>query len=80
MQVLGPFNPTGLNRATWKRKRTNHDLLRKVAAPLDAARAAGHDPWWWDGSRWQYDTNPVWEAALLEYNLRFQAYMELRPF
>jgi hypothetical protein len=73
-----PVDRTGLDPSKWVRKRHNHRLLKLVPKPLEDAREAGFDPWTWDGSTFHYESNPQWEAAVLEYNRRFQAYKELR--
>lgn len=64
------------------RKRQNWNLYRKVYEPLEALRNTEHDPWSYDPETFTfiYTTNPVWEAAVIESNRRWDLYEQLKPF
>ena len=76
--------PFPVRTGEWVRKRQNWKLYRIVSQPLRDLDGTPNDPW----SRvmvngvWRpvHTPNPVWEAAVAEFNRRFDLYERCVPF
>ncbi len=80
MQYASIFQPpTDLQVPTWKRKKNHWPTYKKVAAPIEEARALGYDAWKVVDGKLVYEPNPVWDAAVRITNQRFDDYQRLLP-
>jgi hypothetical protein len=65
----------GLHVDTWTRRRDNHWLYAQCVEPLAVLYGTEHDAW----KTGEYLPDATWDAAVLEFNARYDRYMRLLP-
>jgi hypothetical protein len=72
------MDKTGLEPSKWVRQRDSK-LIYLVRRPLEDAREIA-EPWHYiNGEGWMFFSNPIWEEAVVEYNRRYNLYMQCIP-